>query len=201
MREFATGLGVRCSFCHVGVEGDPLTTFDFVSDEKPEKEKARAMLEMMGDIRQHLVGIEPSGPRRVDVGCHTCHAGKSRPVTLADAIGEVLAEDGTDAAVARFLSLRESFFRGNQYDFSASGVNGMAVGFFQAGDSAAALEFLELNVEHYADWAEGHATLGKVRLRTGNREGAIRSLERALELAPDNEMIRRTLDRARGGGV
>ena len=124
----------------------------------------------------------------------------ARPVTLADAIGEVLSSEGTDAAVARFLSLRESFYGGNQYDFSASGVNGMGVGFFESGQAEAALRFLQLNVAHYPEWAEGHFTLGRVRMRTGDREGAIESMETALELAPENEMIRRALARAKGGG-
>ncbi len=41
MRGFAMGLGVRCEHCHVGEPGQPLGSFDFVSDEKPTKEKAR----------------------------------------------------------------------------------------------------------------------------------------------------------------
>lgn len=102
--------------------------------------------------------------------------------------------------MARFLSLRESFCGGYPYDFSASGVNTMAVGLFQAGESEAALRFLELNVEHHPEWAEGHSTLGQVRMRAGDRDGAIESMETALELAPDNERIRRALEGARGGG-
>src|SRR5206468_7993673 len=34
---FTRALGVRCPFCHVGQEGQPLTTYDFVSDQKPTK--------------------------------------------------------------------------------------------------------------------------------------------------------------------
>jgi hypothetical protein len=34
MRNFAGDLGVRCQFCHVGQEGQPLQQFDFASDEK-----------------------------------------------------------------------------------------------------------------------------------------------------------------------
>ena len=46
MRSFALGLGVRCSFCHVGEEGRPLATFDFAADDKAEKLKAREMIRM-----------------------------------------------------------------------------------------------------------------------------------------------------------
>jgi hypothetical protein len=31
MRGFAIGLGVRCTYCHVGEEGAPLSTYDFAS--------------------------------------------------------------------------------------------------------------------------------------------------------------------------
>ena len=40
MRGFSIGLGVRCQYCHVGEEGKPLATFDFVSDEKRTKKEA-----------------------------------------------------------------------------------------------------------------------------------------------------------------
>ena len=42
MRSFAGG---RCQFCHVGEEGQPLSEFDFVSDEKETKKKARVMMQ------------------------------------------------------------------------------------------------------------------------------------------------------------
>ncbi len=32
MRSFTRSLGVRCSHCHVGNEGESLATYDFVSD-------------------------------------------------------------------------------------------------------------------------------------------------------------------------
>ena len=37
MKNFTRSLGVRCPFCHVGEEGQPLTTFDFAADTKPKK--------------------------------------------------------------------------------------------------------------------------------------------------------------------
>src|SRR4051794_28316130 len=37
MKFFAQSLGVRCTFCHVGEEGQPLSTFDFASDAKEKK--------------------------------------------------------------------------------------------------------------------------------------------------------------------
>src|SRR5690242_15627824 len=50
MGSFTRALGVRCTYCHVGEEGQPLSTFDFASDDKPTKNKAREMLRMVGAI-------------------------------------------------------------------------------------------------------------------------------------------------------
>src|SRR4051812_42950716 len=50
MRFFSQSLGVRCTFCHVGVEGQPPSTFDFAADTKKEKLIARKMLVMVQRI-------------------------------------------------------------------------------------------------------------------------------------------------------
>lgn len=55
MRGFALGLGVRCTFCHVGEEGKPLGTYDFASDKKPTKRKARVMLRMVEAINHEYL--------------------------------------------------------------------------------------------------------------------------------------------------
>ena len=41
MKGFTRALGVRCSYCHKGEEGKPLSTYDFASDENPNKDRAR----------------------------------------------------------------------------------------------------------------------------------------------------------------
>ena len=85
MKSAAMGLGVRCWFCHVGEEGQDLSTFDFVSDEKPEKEAARVMFQMVMDInRNHmpkLAKLEGEGEEKEvrPVRCVTCHDGKPHP--------------------------------------------------------------------------------------------------------------------------
>ncbi len=60
MTGFTRALGVRCSYCHKGQEGQTLSTYDFASDENPNKNRAREMMRMMGDINVHLKKIEPS---------------------------------------------------------------------------------------------------------------------------------------------
>ena len=80
MKLFAQSLGVRCSHCHVGVEGQPLSTFDFASDAKKEKQTARAMLRMVHRINSEDFGVKDF--KDVKVTCFTCHRGATKPLTV-----------------------------------------------------------------------------------------------------------------------
>ena len=79
MKFFAQSLGVRCTFCHVGTEGQPLSTFDFASDAKKEKLTARKMLVMVHRINSQDFGIQMGGEPKVT--CFTCHRGSTKPLT------------------------------------------------------------------------------------------------------------------------
>ena len=76
MRGMSQGLGVRCQYCHVGREGQPLDQFDFVSDDLDKKGVARSMLRLVRTINATLAPGAASGP----VTCYTCHRGAVRPV-------------------------------------------------------------------------------------------------------------------------
>ncbi|MGD9906694.1 MAG: c-type cytochrome [Vicinamibacterales bacterium] len=82
MRAMTIALGVRCQHCHVGVEGQPLTTFDFVADTVPAKATARAMLRLTRDINMQLRAARPDAP---EVTCYTCHRGATTPVHVPPA--------------------------------------------------------------------------------------------------------------------
>src|SRR3954447_13287412 len=78
MRGFTRSLGVRCTYCHVGEEGKPLSAYDFVSDANPKKDRAREMLRTLGSINDQLKTFPASSEKRVNMWCHTCHMGKPR---------------------------------------------------------------------------------------------------------------------------
>src|SRR5947209_13794283 len=80
MRFFTQSLGVRCTFCHVGVEGQPPSTYDFASDVKKEKLTARKMLLMVQRINTQDFGVQPT-PASAKVTCFTCHRGSVKPLT------------------------------------------------------------------------------------------------------------------------
>src|SRR5687767_6776269 len=60
MRHFTMALGVRCTDCHVGAEGAPLTQIDFVSDANPLKNAARGMMRMTARLNDELLPAIPN---------------------------------------------------------------------------------------------------------------------------------------------
>jgi len=82
MKFFSQSLGVRCTFCHVGAEGQPLSSFDFASDAKREKQTARKMLAMVHRINEQDFGVHDFS--RVKVTCFTCHRGSTKPLTAPE---------------------------------------------------------------------------------------------------------------------
>ena len=68
MQNFNRALGVTCNHCHVD---------DKSSDEKPEKDVARAMMKMMGNLRQNANDFLP-GDRVQKMSCWTCHRGSAK---------------------------------------------------------------------------------------------------------------------------
>jgi len=81
MKGFSQALGVRCLHCHVGEEGKPMSTFDFASDAKWQKQTARKMLTMVHRINAEDFGVKEY--KDVKVTCFTCHRGATKPLTAA----------------------------------------------------------------------------------------------------------------------
>jgi hypothetical protein len=110
MMGFTRALGVRCTHCHVGEEGKPLSAYDFASDANANKNRAREMLRMLGSINEHLKNIEPSGDKRVNMWCHTCHSGRPRPMTLEEEMGEKHRMKGLETAFAHYRELKKKYY-------------------------------------------------------------------------------------------
>ncbi|MEW6323427.1 MAG: c-type cytochrome [Acidobacteriota bacterium] len=77
MRDLTRALGVRCQHCHVGEEGMPLETFDFVADTREAKRTARAMMRLTAAVNAQIREARPAAEA---VTCYTCHRGATRPV-------------------------------------------------------------------------------------------------------------------------
>ena len=212
MRGFAMGLGVRCQFCHVGEEGQPLSEFDFVADEKPTKRKAREMVRMVQAINdQHLANLEERSDPRVAVSCETCHRGVSKPMRIQSILTVAYQEGGTDAAIAKYRELRQQYYGGFSYDFSEGMLNEVGADLIRAAAGSTppeelaqseqiqtAIAVLNLNLGYYPNSAFAHFVLGEAFRIRGDTTAAIASFAKSLELAPDNQGAVRRLEQLRG---
>src|SRR6266850_887388 len=81
MNFVATSLGVQCNFCHVQQGKDPKTGFTnwvWESDDKPEKQAARRMMQMVLSIKAN----DKVDFRENPVTCYTCHRGQTKPIGI-----------------------------------------------------------------------------------------------------------------------
>jgi len=91
MHFMRTSLGVRCDYCHVAENGK------YWMDDKPAKQTARRMLEMVSSINRDNFG------GRSVVTCNTCHRGSTKPIGVP-AIGQGVFTDTTRADDAPTVS-------------------------------------------------------------------------------------------------
>ena len=187
MTGFTRALGVRCTYCHVGEEGKPLSTYDFASDANPNKDRAREMYRMLGSINDHLKKIQPSGDKRVNMWCHTCHQGRPRPMTLEEELAEAHRRSGIKAAVARYDELRNRYYGKAGYDFSERSLNTFAYELLQAKKHDDAIAIFRLNATHFPQSANVWDSLAEAYQAAGNKLQAEIYYRKSLEVDPQNE--------------
>ena len=198
MTGFTDALGVRCSFCHEG-EGDDLTTYDFASDVPGHKRTARIMMRMVQAINsEHLTEVEEDPLR---VRCVTCHRGAEEPKMIQDVVGEVVREEGVEAAVERYRELRERYYGGFTYDFTAGPLAELGRSLAAEGSVEEGIRVVELETEYHPESYRAWFALGQLRQQAGRTDAAIEAMERALEHAPEQArgFLERQLRRMRGG--
>ncbi|MDQ1640478.1 MAG: photosynthetic reaction center cytochrome c subunit [Pyrinomonadaceae bacterium] len=72
MNFMSASLGQRCVYCHVNKDGK----WDFVSDEKPEKNTTREMIKMVLTVNKDTFR------GNTEVSCYTCHRGRTNPASV-----------------------------------------------------------------------------------------------------------------------
>jgi hypothetical protein len=194
MRGFATALGVRCQFCHVGEEGQPLDQFNFSSDDKATKVTARIMIQMVQAINsQHLSQIAQRETPQVTVTCQTCHHGVAIPRPLGDIIGNTALSGGLDSAVRAYRALRERYYGRAAYDFGELTLILATDGLTQARRFDDALGMLRLNAEFYPQSSQTQTSIGEVFRIRGDTAAAIAAYRQALVLNPNDGGARQRL--------
>ena len=184
---FTRALGVRCSYCHKGEEGKPLSTYDFASDDNPNKNRAREMLRMLSDINDHLKKIEPSGDQRVNMWCGTCHRGRPRPMTLSEELGEQYRKKGIKEAVEYYSDLKKKYYAKGAYDFSEDSLNNFGYDILEKNDLPSAIQVFQLNAEIYPQSGNVWDSLAEAYMKSGDMKKAQENYEKALTLDPKND--------------
>ena len=202
MRAFSFALDVRCSYCHVGEEGQSFSEYDFASDDREPKRKARFMLEMTQRLNREVLPGLTEVATRVDppaqVQCVTCHRGVAIPRQITDEIAIAAAAGGADAAVARYRELREAYYGSGSYDFGEQPMIESGSGLART-DPDAALAMFRLALEYYPESVQAWVGQAQVHIAREETDEARAALLRARELAPDNPQIQRMLQRLEGG--
>ncbi len=187
MRNFSADLGVRCTHCHVGEEGKPLSTFDFASDEKRTKLVAREMMRMVEDINTRLQTLPGRATNGLQVTCATCHHGLSRPMTLATFMTEAATTAGVDSAVRTYKALWQQYYGSDAYDFREGSLNSAAFRLARAKKFDEALAMLRLNEEKYPAGIAMFVTRGTVMLIKGDTTAAEAAFREASRRDPAND--------------
>ena len=186
MRGFSGGLGVRCTFCHVGEEGKPLETFDFAKDEKRPKLVARQMMRMVQEINRRLDTLPERKTPGLQVTCATCHRGVTRPAPLATVISDVAVAVNSDSAIRAYRALRDRYYGRDAYDFSEMSLNNAALKVGQAKKYDDAMALLRLNEELYPTSSGVYVARGNVNLIRGDTTAAAAAFREALKRDPRN---------------
>ncbi|MBI3791913.1 MAG: c-type cytochrome [Gemmatimonadetes bacterium] len=190
MRNFAGALGVRCQHCHVGQEGQPLGTFNFVSDEKRTKLVARQMVQMVEEINRRLDSIPGRVAGGPAVTCQTCHRGVARPMPLTALLVDAAQAGGADSAVRAYRALRQRYYGRDAYDFSEITLTSAALRLARAGKRDEADAMLGLNEELFPNASGTALTRGNVVLLRGDTAGAVAAFREAIRRDSTNAEAR-----------
>jgi tetratricopeptide (TPR) repeat protein len=201
MNAFDRSLGITCDYCHVQRDGK----FDFASDEKREKRVARKMILFRDSINVELAAIvdKPvtAGPTSVEarpgaptrVLCASCHHGLPIPAPLGEVISEAEKTGGVNAGLAKFKELRAKFYGGQQYDFTDYALVGIATTALNAKRPDDAMKYLQANLEYFPKSSQTYQAMAQVKNTKGDKAGAIKDLETAVQLDPQNNQAKNQL--------
>jgi Photosynthetic reaction centre cytochrome C subunit/Tetratricopeptide repeat len=195
MQGFVAALGVQqsggCGYCHVGTAPQ----FDFASDAKREKVVARKMILMSREITSKLPDVTgKTASELTSLRCATCHRGVAIPKLLPDVLTDTAAKSGVPAAIEQYRALRKQYYGGQSYDFSEGALVALGNQLNGANKPDDALAFLQLNTEFYPNSAPTYAAMAQAYTRKNDKDSAIRNLEKAVQLDPNNPLAKRLLE-------
>ncbi|NKB89203.1 MAG: photosynthetic reaction center cytochrome c subunit [Acidobacteria bacterium] len=171
MLEALRGLGLPrragrgCLHCHVGDMEQPRDTWDYASDAKENKQKARTMFAMVKEINErYLPEVAGDGADHQPVTCYTCHAGRPNPTPLPQVLQSEFELGGVERLAETYREARRRYFAADAYDFRVDTLIDVANGLTARGDFASAAAIHELNLEYNNDEPEAHRGLIRARM-------------------------------------
>lgn len=195
MQGFVRQLGVQsqggCGYCHVGTAPQ----WDFASDANPKKDVARRMILMSREITAKLPEVTGKQAAAITaLRCATCHRGMAVPKVTEVALADAVAKGGGSSAVQPYKDLRKQALDYNEnalVAYAATLVNG------DKADDALAL--LQANAELDPNHAPTYAAMAQAYAKKNDKDNQIKSLEKAVQLDPNNQQLKRQLDQLKSG--
>ncbi len=176
--------GEGCLFCHEGDLDTPRTEWDYASDAKPMKAKARVMLAMVRTMNGlFLPQLENRVDENLRISCATCHAARTDPRPLQSVLWAAYEAGGIDSVVTRYRVLRARYFGGDAYDFRIGVLIEVAMRMANGGAIDDAITLADLNAERFADRPAARRAWVQLRLeKTIDAVGVEAALEELSQL-------------------
>jgi tetratricopeptide (TPR) repeat protein len=186
MQGFTQALGVKCEFCHSAERGS--------GQKEPKRDVARQMIAMTLELNERVrTATGKTAAEATKIECATCHRGVPVPKRLSDIMMDTAAQRGAPAAIEQYRDLREHYYGSAAYDFSETSL--LVAGQTIANRNAdAAIALLKLNLEFNPKSIRTYLALAFAQTRKLDDAGAIETLERALEIEPENGQVKGRLE-------
>jgi len=200
MQNFNAALGVNCTYCHNSEPPVDNPKNDFASDEKETKKKARVMLVMARDVNMKLQAeLGKPAAELTNVQCVTCHRGVAIPKQLVTIMTETATKEGVNKAIAQYQDLRKQYYGAQAYDFTDVTLFNAANASLMANKPDDAIAFAQLNLSYHANSARSYQVMAQAYQRKMDKDKAIQSLEKAVELDPMNQGFKNQLQQLKAG--
>ena len=97
-----------------------------------------------------------------------------------------------------FVELRTKYTGMMAYDLSENGLIGMGQAAIQADRADNALAWLNLNLEFYPKSSRTYQIIAQAHQKKNDKDAAIKALEKAVELDPNNNQAKQQLAQLKG---
>ncbi len=190
MQAIALGLGVKCEFCHAGPRAAETTTANAPS----KMAVARSMIAMTRELNARILEATGKTPANAtQVTCVTCHRGVTIPGQLSDIVAKTAVEESPEEAVAQYRDLRQRYYGGQSYDFREETLLEAAQRVVRI-NPLDSIPLLRLNLEYYPKSVRSYIQIAYAYTRKLDDEAAIAALEKALEIEPENGVVKGQLE-------